>query len=364
VLTPAYKIIVGRKFIDTTDEPKASTVTELTVTLDMEAPADSTTLVLGNVNGLKPVRDDDFKIELGYEDNGSLTQVMVGSVVTVEPGLTTKRVVAYSAADTLLRTFVDRTYEEKSAAQIVRDLVNQANGGGSSASNPLPVGGSVGNAAGSAIANLTGRTNLEVESADDGIQFPAYVIDSQRSVYHHMRDLADLCGFDLYINANGKLVFEEFGAGKTVHVFEYAKHIITLDVQRTPPRATQVEAWGESPAGRGGANAWAWLTNDFSSSKGTAGSAGSKFLLERPALRTATAARTAAQAALTAIERRTLQGRLLVLGDPTVKLGDAIRLTNIPDDSLNQTFQVRGVTHRMTKLGGFTTSIEFRSIST
>lgn len=363
MLKPAYKIIVGRKFIDTTDEPKASTVTDLTVILDMEAPADSATLILGNVNGLKPDRDDDIKISLGYEDDNTMTQVMVGNVVTVEPGLTTKRVIGYSTADRLLRTFVDQTYESKTAGQIVRDLVSRASGGGTSAAGALPIGGAIGSAVNTALGGGGDRVTLEVATAEDSITFPAYVVDSQRSAYHHMRDLADLCGFDLYINPDGKLVFEKFINGKTVHVLEYAKHIITLDVVRSPARATVVEAWGESPGGRRGEDAWAWLTNDFTHSRGSAGSGTSKFLLERAALRTAAAAKTAANAALTEIQRRTLQGRLLIQGDPAIKLGDAIRLTNLPDDSLNQIFQVRGVTHHISKIGGFTTAIDFRSIT-
>lgn len=360
---PAYKITVARKFIDTTDEPKASTVTDLTIKLDLEAFADSATIVLGNVNGLQPERDDEVKISLGYADNGGITQVIVGSVVTVEPNITTKRVIAYSAAATLLRTFVDQTYENKSAGQIVRDLVDRAKAGASSSTNPVPVGGAIGSAVSGTIGRLTGKTPLEVETADDGIQFPAYVIDSQRSVYHHLHDLAELCGFDLYVNSDGELVFKEFVGGNIIHVFEYAKHIIELDIQRTPPRAGQVEAWGESPAGRGGAESWAWLTNDFTNARGSAGSESPKLLLERSALRTRAAALTAAKAALTAIQRRTLQGRLLILGNPKVKLGDAIRLANLSDDTLNQTYQVRGVTHRITKLGGFTTIIQFRSLT-
>ena len=85
-------------------------------------------------------------------------------------------------------------------------------------------------------------------------------------------------------------------------------------------------------------------------------------LLERPALRTAAAALTAANAAFTDVQRQTLRGRLLSIGRPEVKLGDAIRLRGMDDDSLNTSFQVRSVTHRITKLGGFTTAIGFRAI--
>lgn len=331
MFTPAYKLTLGDQIVDTTDEPQASTVVDLTVSLDMDAPADGFNLVLGQVGGLAPERDDEATIELGYADNGGLTQAITGKVIIVEPGLTTKRVIGHSAAATLLRTFIEQTYESKTAGEIVRDLA--------------------------------GQTGVDVATAEDGITFPAYVIDGRRSIYRHMRDLADLCGFDLYVNSEGELVFEEFTGGNTTHIFRYTEHIVELEVLQTPPRAERVEAWGESPGGSQAEEAWAWLTKDFDGSKGSVGSGEEKLLVERPALRTAEAAQTAAEAAHTRIRRRTIRGRLLVPGQPQVKLGDTIRLRDVPESSLNNTFQVRSVTHRITKIGGFTTVIEFRSIS-
>lgn len=85
MLTPAYKLTFsqktgdeggvlgaatsvggGGKVIDTTDEPKASTVVDLAVTLDMGVPADNFTLVLGQAGALKPVprRRDDHRAGL------------------------------------------------------------------------------------------------------------------------------------------------------------------------------------------------------------------------------------------------------------------------------------------------------------
>jgi phage protein D len=331
MLRPAYKLTIGSKVIDTTDEPKASTVVDLRIALDLDTPADSFTFELGNVGTFKPEREDNVKVELGYADNGGLTQVMKGTVETGEPNLTTTRVAGYSGADALLRTFVEQTYESKTAGAIVSDLADKA--------------------------------GLDVATAEDGITFPAYVVDGRRSVYLHMQDLADLCGFDLYINPDGELIFEKFINGKTVHVFEFAKHIVRLNVARTPPLAGLVEAFGESPGGSQGENSWAWVTTDFSGSKGSAGS-GALLLHERPALRTREAASAAANAMLTNIKRRTLRGTVLTFGRPEIKLGDSIRLREMADDSLNKIFQVRSVTHRITKLGGFTTRVGFRAIET
>src|SRR5207249_4674146 len=101
---------------------------------------------------------------------------------------------------------------------------------------------------------------------------------------------------------------------------------------------------------------------NFSRSKGSAGSGKPVLLLERPSLRTREAAKTAATAEETRIRRNSVQGMLTSLGRPQVKLGDSVQLRGMPDGSLNKSFQVRAVTHRITKEGGFTTGIGFRSI--
>jgi phage protein D len=331
MITPAYKLTIGGKVVDTTNEPKASTVVDLRVELDMNIPADRATLVLGQVNGLHPSVDDDATVELGYADNGGLTQVMTGKVVTVEPALTRSRIVAYTAAQTLLRSFTDQTYQSKTAGAIVRDLCSQC--------------------------------NVDVATADDGINFPAYVVDGRRSFSRHIQDLAELCGFDAYFNSAGKLVFQQFTTGNQVHVLEYTKDVLELHSKRAPAFATSVVAWGESPTGTDGDNSWPWLTKNFAGTKGTAGSGAPVLLLEHPGLRTHDAAQTAATAAETRFQQRTLEGWVLTIGRPQAQLGDAIQFQSMPDASLNTTFQVRSVVHSITKDGGFTTQIGFRSLA-
>ncbi len=328
--TPAYKLVVGGKTVDTTHEPQASTVVDLTVELDLEASADRATVVLGQVGGLAPARDDATAVELGYADGG-LTQVFTGSVGAVDHGLLVNRVVAYGAGDTLLRTFANTTFESKSAGAIVRDLA--------------------------------GRASVPVARAEDGIAFPAFVVEARRSVLAHMRALADLCGFDLYVDPAGKLVFEKFVNGRIVHVLEFAKHVLSLELLRSRPAAGRVEAWGESPTGSQGDDAWSWLTDDFSGSKSSRGTADPLLLLERSALRTAAAARTAAGAAFTDIARNTVRGTVLTFGRPQVRLGDAIALRALPDAALDGSYQVRSVRHRITKRAGFSTLIGFRAIA-
>lgn len=328
MLTPGYKLSIGGKLIDTTDEPRASTLVSLVVTLDIDAPVDTVSLVLGEVGTLAPAKGDRVEVDLGYTDDGDLSRVLTGALAHVEHSPSTTRVVGNGGTSSLLRTKVDETFQGKSAGAIVRDLA--------------------------------GRAGVDVAVAEDVTTFPAYVVDGRRSVYRHMHDLGRLCGTDLYLDAEGRLVFERYAGGKTVHVLEYAKHLLEVEVELGPQSADVVEAWGEGPGGGKGEDAWAWLTKDFSGSKGSAGSGSNKLLLERPALRTAEAARLAADAAQTAARRRAVRGRVLIAGRAQVKLGDAVRLRGVPEDGANGVFQVRSVTHRITKVGGFTTAITFR----
>lgn len=332
MLKPGYKLRIGNQIIDTTEDPQASTVVDLTVVLDMTTAADCLRLVLGQgVGGIAPKLADEATLELGYADADTLTQVMTGTVASVGPNLLTQRIISYGAAALLLRTFVEHTYESKTAGDIVQDLAE--------------------------------RAGVEVATAAAGITFPAYVVEGRRSVYQHMQDLAQLSGFDLYLNADGALVFKRFTGGETVHVFEYGQHILALGIHQTAPRAAQIAVQGESPGSGQGNNSWAWLTKDFSGFSGMAGSGELRLLIERSAVRTAESARTVALAALTTVQRQAQRGELLVLGRPEIKLGDAIRLRAVPEASLNQVFQVRSVTHRLNKEIGFTTAIEFRAIA-
>ncbi len=336
MLRPAYRIVIGDQVVDTTDEPRASTAVELTVRLDMDTSADGFTLVQGQVGGLTAAPGDDASIDLGYADGvGGLVRVVTGLVVAVEPGLETKRIVGHSTADRLLRAFTDRTFEDTTAGGIVRSLASDAGVG--------------------------------IERVEDGLSLPAYVVDGRRHAARHIRALAELSGFDTYVTAEGRLVFEVFAGSRTVHVLKYGEHVLEAELARARPRAGTVETWGDSPGSSRGDESWAWLTKDFSPRRGTAGSGSPRLLVERPALRTAQAAATAATAIAEVLEERALRGRVRIQGRPQVVLGDLVRLERFPPmagvDEIDGTYQVRGVCHRITKTGGLVTDLEFRSLA-
>src|SRR5262245_16215676 len=127
LLTPAYKLTFRRSTggaglgsggttVDTTSKPQASTVTELAVDLTMDGGADRCSLIMGQVGSFRPAIGDEIDVELGYADSdGSLEPVMTGTVVTTDPGLVHRRVVAHSAAHTLAHARLDKTFEDVNA---------------------------------------------------------------------------------------------------------------------------------------------------------------------------------------------------------------------------------------------------------
>jgi phage protein D len=335
LLRPAYRITIGDHVMDTTAEARASTVVEVVVRLDMDTPADEVTVIQGQVGGLRAVPGDDVSIELGYtDDDTGLVRVLTGTVVAVEPDLRTVRILGHSRVDALLRTRVDRTFEDTTAGDVVR--------------------------------TLAGEAGVDVARAEDGPDIEAYVVDGRRSASRHVRDLAALAGFDTYSTPDGGLVFEPLTGNRTVHVLRYGEHVLEAELQRARPVAGTVLVFGESPGASRGDESWAWLTKDFTAHRGSAGSTQPTLLLERPALRTAQAAATAATAAADVLAASALRGRVRIQGRAQVALGDLVRLERFPEragvDEMDGNYQVRGVVHRLSKSEGFLTDLDLRSL--
>lgn len=336
MLRPAYRVTIGDHVVDTTVEPRASTVVELTVRLDMDTPADSVTIVQGQVGGLRAAPGDDVSVDLGYSDeDDGLLRVLTGTVVTTEPGIRTERVVGHSTADALLRTRVDRTFEDTTAGEIVRALAGEA--------------------------------GLDVDRAEDGPQLPAYVVDGRRDAARHVRDLAALAGFDTYTTPEGALVFEALGGSRTVHTVKYGEHVLAAEQWRARPVAGTVVVVGDSPGSSRGDESWAWLTKDVTTRQGSSGTGSPTLLLERTVARSARVASDAARAAADALTASSLRVRVRIQGRPQVALGDLVRLERFPEragvDRLDGNYQVRGVQHRITKADGLLTDLTLRGLA-
>jgi phage protein D len=268
-------------------------------------------------------------VELGYED-GSTETVFTGQVEEVRHSVQgTTWITAVNGGALLSRTRVNQSYEQQKAGDIVKDLA--------------------------------GRAGVEMDTVEDGADFPFYVVDDRPSAYQHVAALARKSGYLAFFTPKGKLNFVPFTAGQAVQTFTYGEDVLSLHATEAPPAVGAVTTVAEGAAGSQGQEAWSWLVKDPSSVSGSAGTGDPERLVQDASLRSAEAAQGAAEGIADAAEGEKLIGELLVPGSPAVVVGSAVEISDAPQDALNGLFPVRRVRHRFSKREGFVTSIHFGS---
>lgn len=318
VLKPNYLIEIGSE----TFQPTSRCVFDVRVKLNMDAFVNEFEVFFTPTKKVfKVKRGDDVSIKLGYTDN--LHDVFEGTVDDVERGFSMVRVTGFNFAFRLLNLRVNQVYENQSAGKIVSDLA--------------------------------GKTGIKVEDVMDGISFPIYVVDDSKNAFEHIRDLADKCGFDVFLNVNNKLVFKGYERSEP-HVLEYGKNIIELEVYDYRPIYKGVTVFGESPASYKGADTFCWLTK-----KQVEGVAGSDMVLPifDPTIRDKDTAESVAKNKLKVLSK-SVSGVAKIIGNSEIKLGDTIEIKGAPDGSINGEFQVRGVEHVLNRVEGFITYVYWR----
>jgi len=319
MLKPAYKIQVGSETFETGIK---SPVVNIRVNLSMDIPAGSCEIILAQGDRSSKIKEgDDISIQIGYE--GSLVDVFKGSVDSVEPRISDIRVTGMNFASKLLELRTDRLYEDQSAGKIASDLSQTA--------------------------------GLSTEEVSNGLSFKMYVVDHSKNAYYHIRDLAERCGFDVYVTGENKLVFKKYERSEPINL-EYGKDIIQAELQEEKPIIARVVVQGESPSSFKGADTSHWLTKR--EVQGEAGS-GASLLIQDPTLRDKDTAEKVAKAKLDALSRL-ISGTVEIVGKADVKLGDTVKLQSMKDSRMNGEFQVRTVEHYLSKNAGFVTLIGWR----
>lgn len=316
MLKPAYKVTIGSESFDI--EKNASALS-ISVDCDINIPLDAFKMVLKPGDQSPILSGDDVTVELGYED--SLETVFTGTVDKVEHGVKGVIVSGYSVAAPLTRSRVHQIYEKQTAGAIIKDLA--------------------------------AKESLAIKTVDDGISFPLYVVDESKSVYSHMREIAALCGFDIFLTPKGELICKKYEAKKAVP-FTYGVDIIDASAGDLTPPATCVKVYGESPASFKGADTSHWLSKR--EIEGTAGSGDQIMIIDNPAIRDKDTADQVARSALEALSI-SLEGTLKTIGEASaVKLCDTIDIKEMPDMAMNSRFKVTRISHAFNMDEGFTTT--------
>jgi len=237
------------------------------------------------------------------------------------------RIVIANGSTRLAGLRVQQSFEDQSAGQVVKELVNQA----------------------------------QVTAGDiaDGPDLSFIVLDGGRSAWEHIAQLSRLSGHLARVNAAGELDFTPPGDGEPAQAFAWGGDVLGLERTETPASFDAVTVSGEGAAGSQGKDAWNWLVKQPAPVTGSAGSGARTRAFSERALRSADAVRAAAQALADAAARASMTGTVLVPGAPAVAPGLRIKLQGTPGGAFDGDFLVTRVRHTYDKRGGFRSRITF-----
>jgi phage protein D len=318
VLKPTYAVTLGPFRLGS---DHLAPLIALRVDRAKNAGADWATVTIGRAQAVPVSAGDPATVELGWD--GDTTPVFTGQVEAITQEVAGTTVTAAGSQMKLIRARSDRTFTGQPAGQVV--------------------------------SALAGDAGVDTDTVEDGIELPAYHVDSARRAWEHCLGLARRCGFDCYANADGTLVFAPFTMLVADKTFRYAAEVLSASLQRWRPGGG-VTVVPESPASGQGDDTSAWLVKDPSPYQGQAGDTAT-LILSDPLLRSKDAADAAAAGLVAFAQRQVVTGDVEVMGNPDVTLGQAIALSGMPDDSWNDTYQVVAVRHILDGRRGFRTQV-------
>lgn len=192
------------------------------------------------------------------------------------------------------------------------------------------------------VARLTTEVGIGVTS-DARETLAIYYVAAHRTLWDHLRDLADLTGRDLSVDASGDLVFLESGSGAD-HSLRYGAELLdwTIEAGETP-RSTTFAAHGTASQ----SGTWHWIgTDPLGKDPGQARVVG---VFSDQSL-----ADTATEASAAYASRASLQGTVFVTGNTALRPADSITISDLPGGDPDP-LRIRTVRHRFGGERGFTT---------
>lgn len=314
-MIPNYELQLGGVKLDPTENDDLE---ELSVQVSMDTPADMFTAILRANEDFSSLKTGDpASVKLGYDE--VLQDSFSGQIDTLEVGFARLRVLGLSQTAKLLRLRVNQVYLKQTAGAIVKDLCNMSQ---------VPAG-----------------------DIEDGITLPSFVLTHEVPVYEYVKALAERSGYDIYFTPENNLAFKEY-APENTHELEYGLDILKVESAKSSPPES-IKIYGESPSSAKGSDTSHWLTKD--NIEGSAGT-GQVLALSDPSVKDKDTANAIAKSRL-ARSRHTIHLGVLALGNPDIKLGDAISLKGLEPELLKGDFKVRALEHSLSKDSGFVTRI-------
>jgi len=227
---------------------------------------------------------DLVSIRVGFEDDAS--DVFGGEVASVEQRADGLVLVGLAPTAALSRTHKSQTYLSQTVADIVRDLASS-----------IPID--------------------QVDASDD---VSYYAVDSRRSVWGHLLDLAELSGAELSSSANGGLRFLPVASGPATTRFRFGAELLSHRLEKSRDGYAATFA-AHGSASESGSDKWHWLSSDPTSGAGNSQVIGGFHARAR--------ADGLSNAVAAAQARAQIGGQLELLGRPELRVGDVFGLSDL-----------------------------------
>lgn len=306
LLRPSYALQVGSKLW-----------TEQLVGLELRLEAAPLLNVLTAVlPAVAPLEAEPGQPVLLTLDNGETeSAVFSGQIESVRHGFGELRLTALDAGGQLSRFRPAITFEQATAATVVRGLCDEI--------------------------------GVEVGGLEDGARLAFYVADPSRTALEHVARVCAWGGALARVGADGKLETLVVNAAQPEQALRFGRELLALDqAQAAAPIETFVVA-GEAGVGEASAPEALRPTTDFFAGQRPGGPSASQVWRFEPALRTAPAAATAG-AALDRLYRASRQGGAFdawLL--PTLRPGTVFEIQDLPDGLRGGPFWAYQVRHRL-----------------
>ena len=360
--TISYKLTVGNWSVSSADDPKTELVA-LDTLLSLDSPGDygritvyalppppaglleqavgaavsaaSSALGLGGgteeeaftvqIRGQSVKLGNQMTIELAVDDQSAM--VLTADILAVQSTFGQTTITARTGMQKLAMSRINQIYQNQSLSQIIQDLCRQA--------------------------------EVDTGTVDSGSTYPYLVVHESKNLLRTIRELAAREGMDVYFDTENALTVHKFTKTEADHTLYYGIDLLDMEMSNWQPPAEHLLVYGESPASNQGSDTWHWLVKDISPFRSEVGQGAKTLALQDGALRTKDAADAAATAKFGAMQDHAALGRLKILGKPTLKVGDAIALKNVPKPEMNGLFKVISVRHVYNKREGYVTYLGF-----
>jgi prophage tail gpP-like protein len=245
-------------------------------------------------------------------DKDAEVDVLMGEVGAVRSTPRGVRVEGVSATIALSHTFTSQTYLDQSASDIVNDLASA----------------------------------VSIDQVDAPMKLAAYHADNGRSVWTHLQMLARLTGSHLGSSADGSLRFVPADGAASPTRLRYGADLLDWDFAQvsaaSPPTVAAHGAGSEA-----GAAKWHWLRHN---------PGGGNPVRIVGAIATKDAADLASKAIEGRATRAAVRGRLLIVGNASIRPGDSVELADLPGADPGSLLVV-GCRHTLDSIGGFVTTL-------